>query len=427
MSRIIVAATPLTGHAKPLLTIAHGLVERGHDVTILTGSKFRPQALSTGARVVDLPGLADFDETDMSTAFPGHGDTAPGPDQLNFSLKHVFADVIPDQHAALQELLVNGDESLVCDAYFLGAWPVLLGAPGIRPRRTIGVGISVLTQLSDTTTLMGPVPGLDGEAARAAHREANGQLRAALAPGQEHLAAVLAGTGVRQEVPFLIDGLVTVPDWYAQLTVEEFEFAAGDAPPTVRFVGPVPAVPPAGYARPAWWDDLGRCRAVVVTQGTLANEDLGLLIKPALAALAGEDVLVIATVGRDAARLDGAVPANARVEEFVPYDLLLPHADVLVTNGGYGGVQQALALGVPIVVGGATEDKPFVAARVAAFGVGLDLGPAPAAQDIRTAVRVVRADPSFKAAAMPIREAIAKSDALGAIEELITETGSERS
>jgi UDP:flavonoid glycosyltransferase YjiC (YdhE family) len=179
-------------------------------------------------------------------------------------------------------------------------------------------------------------------------------------------------------------------------------------------------VPSAGYVQPSWWPELDRRPVVVVTQGTLATEDLGLLIRPTLEALADEEVLVIATVGRDAARLDGAVPANARVEEFVPYDLLLPHADVLVTNGGYGGVHQALAWGVPIVVGGATEDKPFVAARVAAFGVGLDLGPAPSAESIRAAVLKVRTDPSFKAAAMPIRAAIEKSDAFGAIEELIT-------
>jgi UDP:flavonoid glycosyltransferase YjiC (YdhE family) len=420
MSKIIVAATPLTGHVTPLLAIARGLVERGHDVTMLTGSKFRPQAASTGARVVDLSGMADFDDADMNAAFPGRGAAAPGPDQLNFDLEHVFADVIPAQHAALQELLADGEESLVFDAYFLGAWPVLLGAPGIRPRRSIGVGISVLTQLGDTTTLMGPIPGLDGEAARAAHREANAFLRAALAPGQGHLAAVLAGVGAPREAPFLIDGLITVPDRYAQLTVEEFEFAAGDAPPTVRFVGPAPTVPSAGYVQPSWWAELDGRPVVVVTQGTLATEDLGLLIRPALEALADEEVLVIATVGRDAARLDGAVPANARVEEFVPYDLLLPHADVLVTNGGYGGVHQALAWGVPIVVGGATEDKPFVAARVAAFGVGLDLGPAPSAESIRAAVLKARTDPSFKAAAMPIRAAIEKSDAFGAIEELIT-------
>jgi UDP:flavonoid glycosyltransferase YjiC (YdhE family) len=42
---------------------------------------------------------------------------------------------------------------------------------------------------------------------------------------------------------------------------------------------------------------------------------------------------------------------------------LLPHVDAMVTNGGYGGVQQALAHGVPLVVTGDSEDKPEVAAR----------------------------------------------------------------
>jgi hypothetical protein len=389
-------------------------------VTTLTGSKFRAQAAATGARVVDLTGAADFDGTDIDAAFPARRETVPGPDQLNFDIKHMFSDFIPAQHAALQELLADSDTSLVYDLYFLGAWPVLLGAPGIRPRRSVAVGISILALLGDTTTLMGPIPGLDGEAARAAHRETNAQLRGAFVSSQEYLAAVLAGVGARQEIPFLLDGVFTVPDWFAQLTVKEFEFAADDAPPKVRFAGPVPTAPQPDYVRPSWWEELDHRPVVVVTQGTLATEDPGLLIRPTLEALAGEDVLVIATTGRDGGRLGSVVPANARVEEFVPFDLLLPHADVLVTNGGYGGVQKALASGVPLVVGGATEDKPFVAARVAAFGAGLDLGPAPSAQDIRTAVGKVRADPSFKTAAMRIGAAIEKSDAIGTIDELIT-------
>ena len=45
----------------------------------------------------------------------------------------------------------------------------------------------------------------------------------------------------------------------------------------------------------------------------------------------------------------------------------------MVTNGGYGGVQQALAHGVPLVVAGDSEDKPEVAARVRWSGVGIDL------------------------------------------------------
>ena len=36
---------------------------------------------------------------------------------------------------------------------------------------------------------------------------------------------------------------------------------------------------------------------------------------------------------------------------------MLPQVSVLVTNGGYGSVSQALAAGVPIVSAGLTEDK----------------------------------------------------------------------
>jgi hypothetical protein len=43
-------------------------------------------------------------------------------------------------------------------------------------------------------------------------------------------------------------------------------------------------------------------------------------------------------------------------------------------HGGYGGVQYALSNGVPLIVGGATEDKPEVAARLRWAGVGIDLG-----------------------------------------------------
>jgi UDP:flavonoid glycosyltransferase YjiC (YdhE family) len=57
------AATPLTGHVMPLLAIARGLAERGHDVTVLTGSKFRPQATSAAEPASDAQkpvGIAEF-------------------------------------------------------------------------------------------------------------------------------------------------------------------------------------------------------------------------------------------------------------------------------------------------------------------------------------------------------------------------------
>jgi len=62
----------------------------------------------------------------------------------------------------------------------------------------------------------------------------------------------------------------------------------------------------------------------------------------------------------------------------------------MVTNGGYGGTQQALAHGIPLVIAGTTEDKPDVAARVAWAGVGINLKTdAPTPEQVRAAVRTL--------------------------------------
>ena len=156
---------------------------------------------------------------------------------------------------------------------------------------------------------------------------------------------------------------------------------------------------------------------VHVTQGTLDNADLGRLLLPTTRALAGDDVLVVATTGGPGpGPLRRDLPANVRLERFVPHDRLLPHVDVMVTNGGYGGVQQALANGVPLVVAGDSEDKPEVAARVRWSGAGIDLRtgrPSPAM--VARAVRRVLSRPSYRARAEVLRAEIDATDPLGEI------------
>jgi UDP:flavonoid glycosyltransferase YjiC (YdhE family) len=74
----------------------------------------------------------------------------------------------------------------------------------------------------------------------------------------------------------------------------------------------------------------------------------------------------------------------------LPFEWILPKADVFVTNGGYGSVNQAMSFGVPLVTAGLTEDKADVNARVAWSGVGIDLATnAPTPQGLRDAVRTV--------------------------------------
>jgi UDP:flavonoid glycosyltransferase YjiC (YdhE family) len=138
---------------------------------------------------------------------------------------------------------------------------------------------------------------------------------------------------------------------------------------------------------------------VHVTQGT-ANVDPRDLILPALEALAGEPGLVVVGTGHRTAALPGPLPANARAAQMLPYPELLPRTAVMVTNGGYGGVLQALRHDVPLVVAGGDLDKPEIAARVGWHGAGIDLRtgtPEPAA--ILAACRRAVTVPSYRAAA----------------------------
>jgi UDP:flavonoid glycosyltransferase YjiC (YdhE family) len=209
----------------------------------------------------------------------------------------------------------------------------------------------------------------------------------------------------------------TVLDWpvdaglVLQLSPAGFDYPRSDLPPVVHFVG-MPCPPPApAWTPPPWWDELAGRRVVVVTQGTVKT-DPDQLIGPALAGLADLDVLVVAvTGGADPASL-GPLPANARAGGYVPYAPLFQRAAAVVTNGGFGGVQLAIAHGVPLVVAGATEEKPEVANRVAWSGVGVNLrtgSPAPAA--VLAGVRRVLADPSYAARARALAASAPAADA----------------
>ena len=183
-----------------------------------------------------------------------------------------------------------------------------------------------------------------------------------------------------------------------------------------------PAAGPAVFPLPDWWDYSERRRIVHVTQGTYANGDPTELIVPTVRALAGEDVLVVATTGGPDPRTierayGGRLPANVRVERFMPYDHLLRAAHVMVTNGGFGAVHHALRHGLPLVVSGTTEDKVEVNARVAWSGAGVDLRQQrPEPDAIRAAVlRVLDDRAQFRRAATRLARAIDRTDAVASV------------
>jgi UDP:flavonoid glycosyltransferase YjiC (YdhE family) len=192
----------------------------------------------------------------------------------------------------------------------------------------------------------------------------------------------------------------------------------------VHFVGTPPIIP--GQAPlPPWAHELdGSRKVVLVSQGTVANHDFGLLIAPTLAALANEpDLLVVATAGgRPVKPIPCAVPSNARVASYLPFEWLLPRVDVFVTNGGYGSVNQAMSFGIPLVTAGVTEDKADVNARVAWSGVGLNLATnEPTPEALRAAVRTVLDRPAYRMRASQMADEFARIDTRSEILSIINQ------
>ncbi len=413
--RIVLAGTPMIGHLNPLLSIGRLLVSSGHEVLGHSAGAHRGRFEAAGMRLEPFPPAIDRDLSDLHQAYPELGSLDAGPDKLGYLFRHAFIGPLAAQHASLAALLQRHPADLVLsDNLFLGVLPFLLGPRAERPAIAC-CGVTPLFTSRDDGAPNGP--GLPPTADEDTLLDY--ELIKAFAdddffdPIQRELDRALAAVGRGPLAMPMNDAGVALPDLYLQPTVAAFEYPRRDAPATLHFIGALP-LPAIDMPLPDWADDLARARRVVlVTQGTLANHDLGEVVAPTLAALADrDDILVLVTTGgRPLDAIPGPIPRNARLARFLPYDWLMPRLDLVVTNGGYGTVNYALSQGVPLVVAGVNEDKAEVGARVAWSGVGLALqteAPKPAA--LRQAIDRVLDDDGYRLAARAMAVRFSEAD-----------------
>jgi UDP:flavonoid glycosyltransferase YjiC (YdhE family) len=284
MTRVIMAAIPQLGHLVPLLPIGRGLVERGYDVTFITGPALRTRVEEAGAQFRPLSGFTDFDGAKMRERFPYLTQSPPGIQRMTGSVREIFIPQIPEQHAAVQEALAEGNAAstvVLHDVFFHGLWPVLLGAPGLRPAGVVGLGVTVLGLSSEETAPfgLGFAPDSSPEGI-ARNRALNDQVQLAFAPVQSHLDACLARLGATRAAPYYWDAHSLLPDVTFQLSTPGFEYPRSALPPHVEFIGRRLDVQDEAEL-PSWWPDvLAAERVVFITQGSLSNHDFGALIGP---------------------------------------------------------------------------------------------------------------------------------------------------
>ncbi|MEV6073002.1 nucleotide disphospho-sugar-binding domain-containing protein [Nocardia sp. NPDC052001] len=405
MARYLVAASPIPGHVTPMLTLAADLRRRGHQVRLLTGARFRETAAAQGIPFVTLDAHTMATPTDVPHRH------LPGLLRRwrigRAELREGFLAPIAGQFRALTAELNRAEyDAVLADVMFTGVIPLLLAE---KPRPAVlacGV-VPLMLSSADTAPFgMGWRPRLGRDYTRL-----NRFVEHVLFRGdQRRLDEILARLGLGAAPHYLLDW-PRLADRLLQFTIPGFEYPRRDLPDSVVFTGPLPDRGPARAQSSHWWSDLPATTTVVhVTQGTWNNTDLDQLIRPTLTALSGrDDIAVVACTGGSRTPL-GAIPANAYISDFIPYGDLLPRVDVMITNGGYGGVQQALRHGVPLIVAGESADKPEVAARIAYTGAGIDLGTArPRPGAIAAAVDRVLGTADYRSAAAGLAQEIAKT------------------
>ena len=355
MARILIYTSPASGHTFPPVPTALELAGRGHEVSVRTGAAGVPSLRAAGfeAGAVD-PRIGAIEVDDWRASNPL---SATRRLFAAFARRAEFE--LPDMQAAIA---AEGPDLLWIDINCIAAsavaeasglpWAHYLPYPHPVPARGVpayGPGLA---------PPVGPLGRLRDGALNAVNRAA---FRSIVPPFNRlrrglGLPAFPRGEDYYLSAPLLI-----------QFSAEPFEYHR-DWPANVRLVGPGLWDPPA--AEPSWL--AAEERPIVLLSASTEFQDDGALIETGLAALANELYAVIATTAaHDPARFD--VPANARVERFLPHSPILQRASAVVCHGGMGTTQKALAAGVPVCVVPFLRDQFEIARRVKVAGAGESL------------------------------------------------------
>lgn len=353
MTKILAFTSPAKGHMYPIVPVLAELVSRGHNITIVTLPGSDKALRPLGINVRDLPPpLAD----DTLNDWQAKSKTA-----ALRAMVRALSERIPAEIEAIRRVVaVERPEALLLDITTPGAhifaaasglpwaaWaPMLLPIPsrGIPP---YGLGLQ-------------PRPGPLGRVRDNSLQWVLNRMWDEVLPDVNHMRTYYGLEPLAHTVDYL-----SQPPLLLNFTAPPLDDVHTDWPASVRQIGPSLWAPDA--EPPAWLAEVDRPIALV-TCSTEFQDD-GHLAQVAMDALADSGMYTVVTSGA----IDPGsftVPPNARVEAFLPHHVLLDRTAVVVSHGGMGITQKALAAGVPVCVVPFGRDQPEVARRVVSNAAG---------------------------------------------------------
>lgn len=357
MSRVLAYTSPARGHLYPITPILDELGRRGHEISLRTLESEVPLALGRGFRAAPIsPDIEGIEHDDWRARNPR---AALVHAMRVFTARAQYE--VPDLRQAIAH---ERPDALLID---INCWGALAAAEAWGGRWSTFCPYPLPLSSPDAPPFG---PGL--RPARGALGRMRDRLMRPLVTGVLERAMLPPLNLVRGDLglaPYAnADEMFRRPALLIYMTAEPFEYPRRDWPSNIVMVGPCEWEPPSEV--PAWLDAIKDPIVLVTTSSEFQND--GRLVEASLKALADESIAVVATLpAGDPTHLH--IPANARVERFVPHGPLLDRAVCAVTHAGMGATQKALSRGVPVCAVPFGRDQLEVARRVEVADAGTRL------------------------------------------------------
>ena len=392
MSKIAFFCIPAHGHTNPTLGVVRELVRRGHQVKYYSYEPFRAVIEAAGADFVPC------DAYDAQLGLTAKDGERIGKD-LAFSTHILVETTLALNDMVCRDMAAWQPDCVVADS--MAAWgkavALKLGIPFVSSTTTFAFNqesAKVMKQsFRELLAFFAAMPKINKDVRR------------------------LQATGY--PVKSVLDLIQNDQNTHTIVyTSPEFQPCAESFSDKYAFVGP--SVRPAREQITKTHEKL-----VYISMGTVVNDRLA-LYKNCIAALAGEDMQVILSVGDqvDIAAL-GPLPANVAVYPRVDQIAVLEKADAFLSHCGMNSASESLYFGVPLLCFPQTKEQGGVAARVTALGAGIMLEK-PTQSAIKAAVKLLLSDTKIRENAREIARGFHRCTgpiaAADKIEQVIKET-----
>ncbi len=396
--RILFVTVPADGHFNPLTGLAKHLQNQGYDVRWYTQDFYKAKLERLQIPFYPYVHAPQLNQINFENFYTERENQKSQVNKFRFDLEHIFIRPVTACMQDLEAIYKEFPFQMVIADIMVFSIPLIKQVFNVP---VVSVGIIPLMESSSDLPPGGmgltPANSFGGKLKHAFLRFASD---AFIFKKQYKLyKKILASYGVNSTAGNIFDTLYKSSDLVLQSGTPGFEYNRKDLGSNIHFVGSLLPYTSGSFAN--WYDErLTQFKKIVlVTQGTV-EKDVTKIIIPTLEAFKDDkDTLVVCTTGGSQTQQlqKQYAQQNVIIEDFIPFDDVMPFASVYVTNGGYGGVMLGIKHQLPLVVAGVHEGKNEICARVGYFNYGINLKTeVPGKMQLRTAVLEVINNKTYK-------------------------------